>query len=296
MKTYSIHNIKYDFNILTFLSTRSQSYLYYLYPSKNDYTDITMNSIPLILVTNDDGVDAKGIIELIACLRDLGEVVVMAPDGPRSGMSSAITSVVPIKYSTVKKEDGLTIYKCTGTPVDCIKLAINEALHRKPDLVVSGINHGTNVAICLNYSGTMGAAIEGCIFDVPSLGVSLTSHHEDADFSECCRLARMLARKLIKTGLPHGIYLNLNVPDLYPVKGLKVCKQADGRWINEFMTAQSPSGQDVFWLTGNFLNYAPDDTMNDTFALDHGYASLVPCKIDVTDYTFLEQIKDWETE
>lgn len=255
-----------------------------------------MNSNPLILITNDDGVQAKGIKELIECLRSLGEIVVMAPDGPRSGMSSAITSAVPIKYSFVQKEKGLTIYKCTGTPVDCVKLAINEVLDKKPDLVVSGINHGTNVAICLNYSGTMGAAIEGCIFDIPSIGISLTDHHPDADFSECCKLARKLAEKILETGLPRGIYLNLNVPDVYPVKGIKVCKQADGKWINEFMVAKAPSGQDVYWLTGNFLNHAPEDPLNDTKALDDGYASLVPCKIDVTDYEFLNRIKSWETE
>lgn len=132
-----------------------------------------MNDRPLILITNDDGVEAKGIKELTECLRDLGDIVVFAPDGPRSGMASAITSLVPIKYTLVKKEKGLTVYSCTGTPVDCVKLAINEVLGRKPDLLASGINHGGNHAICIQYSGTMGAAAEGCVFDVPSMGVSL---------------------------------------------------------------------------------------------------------------------------
>ena len=162
------------------------------------------NERPLILITNDDGVWAKGINELIECLKDLGDLVVFAPDGPRSGMGSAITSLVPIKYTLLKKEEGLTIYSCTGTPVDCVKLAINEVLERKPDLLVSGINHGGNMAICVNYSGTMGAAAEGCIFNVPSMGVSLLDHAADADFSECCRLGRMLARRVLKEGLPHG--------------------------------------------------------------------------------------------
>ena len=127
---------------------------------------------PLILITNDDGIGAKGINELIVCLKDLGELVVMAPDGPRSGMASAITSQVPITYRLVRKEDDLTVYSCSGTPVDCVKLAINEVLDRKPDLLVSGINHGTNVAVCVHYSGTLGAAAEGCIFGVSSIGVS----------------------------------------------------------------------------------------------------------------------------
>lgn len=187
-----------------------------------------MNDRPLILITNDDGVEAKGIKELTECLRDLGDIVVFAPDGPRSGMASAITSLVPIKYTLVRKEKGLTVYSCTGTPVDCVKLAINEVLERKPDLLASGINHGGNHAICIQYSGTMGAAAEGCVFGIPSMGVSLLDHRADADFAESCRLGRMLARRIIKEGLPHGTYLNLNVPNVPNVKGMKVCRQADG--------------------------------------------------------------------
>ncbi|MCD7849012.1 MAG: 5'/3'-nucleotidase SurE [Parabacteroides sp.] len=256
-----------------------------------------MNDRPLILITNDDGVEAKGIKELTECLRDLGDIVVFAPDGPRSGMASAITSLIPIKYTLVKKEKGLTVYSCTGTPVDCVKLAINEVLDRKPDLLASGINHGGNHAICVQYSGTMGAAAEGCVFDVPSMGVSLLDHHPDADFTECCRLGRMLARRVIKEGLPHGTYLNLNVPNIPNVKGMKVCRQADGRWVNEFKRSENASGYPVFWLTGSFENAKPIHSDNDTLALDNGYASLVPCKIDVTDYDFLDKLKNqWEIE
>ncbi|WP_099463642.1 MULTISPECIES: 5'/3'-nucleotidase SurE [Parabacteroides] len=249
---------------------------------------------PLILITNDDGVLAKGINELIVCLRDLGDIIVFAPDGPRSGMASAITSLVPIKYTLLKKEEGLTIYSCSGTPVDCIKLSINEILDRKPDLLVSGINHGGNMAICVNYSGTMGAAAEGCIFDVPSIGVSLLDHAADADFSESCRLARMLARRVLKEGLPHGTYLNLNVPKTSHVLGLKVCRQADGRWIKEFKRSEDASGNPVYWLTGEFKSNQPIHPDNDMLALNSGYASLVPCKIDVTDYDFISTLNNWE--
>ncbi|MCC8095497.1 MAG: 5'/3'-nucleotidase SurE [Tannerellaceae bacterium] len=255
-----------------------------------------MTEKPLILITNDDGVWAKGINELTNSLKQLGEVVVFAPDGPRSGMSSAITSSVPIKYTLLKKENGLTIYSCTGTPVDCVKLAINEVLHRQPDLLVSGINHGTNVAICVNYSGTLGAAIEGCIFDVPSIGVSLTDHSAHADFSEACRLSNELAALVLKNGLPKGTYLNLNVPDIPQVKGIKVCHQADGRWVNEYMCSANASGEPVYWLTGSFKNTHPEDQGNDTLALKEGYASLVPCKIDVTNYDYIEQLKSIITE
>ncbi|MGM9759439.1 MAG: 5'/3'-nucleotidase SurE [Parabacteroides sp.] len=246
---------------------------------------------PLILLTNDDGYQALGIRELAGCLRELGDIVVFAPDGPRSGMSSAITSLIPIKCRLEAQEEGLTVYSCTGTPVDCVKLAINEILDRRPDLLVSGINHGGNMAICVNYSGTMGAAAEGCIFDVPSMGVSLLDHRPDADFSECCRLTLPLARRILEEGLPHGTYLNLNVPAIPQVKGMKLCRQTDGRWVNEFKRAENASGEPVYWLTGNFESRKPAHLSNDVRALDKGYASLVPCKVDVTDYTFLKKFK-----
>ena len=238
---------------------------------------------PLILITNDDGYQAKGIHELAACLRDLGDLVVFAPDGARSGMGSAITSLIPIKYTLIKQEPGLTVYSCTGTPVDCVKLALNEVLDRQPDLLVSGINHGGNMAICVNYSGTMGAAEEGCIFDIPSIGVSLLDHHADADFSECCRLGRLLARRVLREGLPHGTFLNI-----------KVCRQADGRWVREYKRSENASGQPVFWLTGDFESAKPIHPENDMLALDSGYASLVPCKVDVTDYAFMNTLRKWQ--
>lgn len=248
---------------------------------------------PLILITNDDGYQAKGIHELVECLRDLGDLVVFAPDGARSGMASAITSLLPLQYQLIQEEPGLTVYSCTGTPVDCVKLALNEILDRQPDLLVSGINHGGNMAICVNYSGTMGAAIEGCIFDIPSIGVSLLDHHADADFTECCRLGRLLARRVLREGLPHGVYLNLNVPKMPHVKGIKICRQTDGRWVREFKRSENAKGDPVFWLTGDFESAKPIHPENDVLALDSGYASLVPCKIDVTDYEFMNTLRAW---
>ena len=249
-----------------------------------------MKQKPLILITNDDGFRAKGINELIKALRGRGELIVFAPDGPRSGMSSAITSLTPLKYDTVLQEDDLTIFSCNGTPVDCVKLAINEVLDREPDLLVSGINHGGNMAICVNYSGTMGAAAEGCIFGIPSIGLSVLDHRPDADFRECCRLGIKVIDDVLAHGLPHGTYLNLNVPVVERVKGLKVCHQADGRWIKEFKRSENASGHPVFWLTGEFRN---DDTRadNEMLALDNGFATLVPCKVDVTDYQFLKELR-----
>ena len=242
------------------------------------------------MITNDDGFRAKGINELIKALRGRGELIVFAPDGQRSGMSSAITSLTPLKYDTVLQEDDLTIFSCNGTPVDCVKLAINEVLDREPDLLVSGINHGGNMAICVNYSGTMGAAAEGCIFGIPSIGLSVLDHRPDADFRECCRLGIKVIDDVLAHGLPHGTYLNLNVPVVERVKGLKVCHQADGRWIKEFKRSENASGHPVFWLTGEFRN---DDSRadNDMLALDNGFATLVPCKVDVTDYQFLKELR-----
>ncbi len=252
------------------------------------------NKKPLILITNDDGVQAKGIQSLIEAIKPLGEIVVLAPDGARSGMSSAITSEVPLRLYQLKREENLTVYSCTGTPVDCVKLAINEILDRKPDLVISGINHGSNAAICVIYSGTMGAAIEGCIFGIPSLGVSLTDHSSDADFSEAAKYARIVAEKILEEGLPENVCLNVNVPNSKKVKGMKVCTQTPGRWISEFMKSKDASGKDIYWLTGVFDNFTPNDENTDEWALANDYVSIVPCKIDMTAHHVVEQLKHWE--
>jgi len=253
-----------------------------------------MDKRPLILLTNDDGVLAKGLNELINSLRLLGDIVVMAPDGARSGMSGAITSGQPIKYRQVRSEKGLTVYSCTGTPVDCVKLAMNVALDRKPDLLVSGINHGCNMAICVQYSGTLGAAAEGCVFGIPSIGTSLTDHSPDADFTESCRITLEVCKRVLKEGLPEDTYLNLNIPDIPAVKGLRICRQAKGKWVKEFMPSQNALGEPVYWLTGHFENADPELACNDAALLEEGYATLVPCKIDVTDYQLIEQLSDWE--
>lgn len=249
---------------------------------------------PLILISNDDGVDAEGIRMLTKALRDLGDLVVFAPDGPRSGMSCAITSGKPITYKMLHQEEGLTIYSCTGTPVDCVKLALSEVLLRKPDLLVSGINHGGNHALAVHYSGTMGAAFEGCVFSVPSFGISLDKYETGSDFSESCRLGRILAKQVLKRGLPYGIYLNLNIPDIAKVKGIAAGRQTLGKWEREYDREENENGDIQYWLTGDFepsgLAY-PD---NDITLLDEGYASLVPCKIDVTDHGFIDELKKWQ--
>jgi 5'-nucleotidase len=265
----------------------------YLYPFKlkNIESRNMMKNKPLILITNDDGVNAEGIKELAVCLKDLGELVIFAPDGPRSGMSGAITSLIPLSCSLLEQGEGRKVYSCTGTPVDCVKLAVNDLLDRKPDLLVSGINHGGNMSVCVHYSGTLGAAREGSILGIPSIGISLTDYTKDAVFDECCRLGRQLAGRVLEEGLPENIYLNLNVPNLRHVKGIQICRQAEGRFINEYMRSENAEGEAVYWLTGSLYEDYPLHPENDTSALGAGYASLVPCRIDVTDYASMEQLQ-----
>ncbi|MDR0732966.1 MAG: 5'/3'-nucleotidase SurE [Dysgonamonadaceae bacterium] len=249
----------------------------------------------LILITNDDGVYASGINKLIEAIAPLGEVVVVAPDKPRSGMSGAITCANPIRVSLLKDDEkDLKIYACTGTPVDCVKIGTDRLLPRKPDLLVSGINHGSNAAVSVIYSGTVGAAIEGCIIGIPSLAVSLTDNSPHADFGEAAKFGKSIAEKILKEGLPKGICLNLNVPNIPKVKGLKVGSQTAGRWTKEFEEMKDPSGKSVYWLTGDFLNDEPDNVNSDEWALANGYAALVPLYIDMTAYGFIEKIKNWE--
>lgn len=251
---------------------------------------------PLILMTNDDGVQAPGLNRLIEAVRPLGELVVVAPDGPRSGMSSAITSIVPIRTKRIREEEGLAVWACSGTPVDCVKLGVNEILDRKPDLILSGINHGSNAAVCVVYSGTIGATLEGCIYGIPSVGISLTDHSEEADFTQAVKYGKIVAEKVLEEGLPDGICLNLNIPDISDVKGLKVCTQTKGFWTEEFQPAEAPGGKTVYWLTGYFANREPDNECSDEWALAHGYAALVPLRVDMTAYEFLERINHWEIQ
>lgn len=252
------------------------------------------NVRPLILMSNDDGVFAKGFEELYTALRDLGDIIAVAPDGPRSGSSSAITSTIPIHYSLVHSEPGLTVYNCSGTPADCVKLALNEIVTRRPAMVVAGINHGGNQGIAVNYSGTLGAAIEGTIFNIPSFAVSLINGRQESDYLNSCRFARSVARKVLKEGLPKGVYLNINIPNEPIVRGLRVCSQADGRYVGEYVKQLTPDGREVYWLSGEICLADPINQNWDVALLEKGYATLVPCNIDVTDYEFIQEIKHWD--
>lgn len=252
-----------------------------------------MENKPLIFITNDDGYQSGGITALIDSVRGLGKIVVVAPDGPRSGMSGAITSSVPIRVHQIRKEEDLEIYTCTGTPVDCVKLGISEIMDRKPDLLLSGINHGSNASICVHYSGTLGATIEGCIFKVPSIGLSLLDHHPDADFTIAKKIARVISEQILERGLPVGTCLNVNIPQGDSVKGIMVCRQTAGQWVEEFKRSEDGARKKVYWLTGYFQNDEPDDETTDEWALAAGFAAIVPLKIDLTDHDFISSLKHW---
>ena len=205
---------------------------------------------PLILLSNDDGVEAKGLNELIRGLRGMGEIIVMAPDGPRSGASGAITSEHPVKYYKVREEEDLTVYKCTGTPVDCVKLALHTVVPRRPDVVIGGINHGDNSSVNVHYSGTMGVVFEGCLNGIPSIGFSLCNHAPDADFEAAGPYIRNIAAMILEKGLPPLTCLNVNFPDTADIKGVKICEQAKGRWTNEWAACPRLNDSNYFWLTG----------------------------------------------
>lgn len=254
------------------------------------------NKRPLILVSNDDGVTSKGISELVKYLRPLGEIVVMAPDAPRSGSGCALTVTQPVHFQLVKKDIGLTVYKCSGTPSDCIKLARQEVLDRQPDLVVGGINHGDNSATNVHYSGTMGVVTEGCLNGIPSIGFSLCSHEPNADFDAAGPYVRRIAAMVLEKGLPPLVCLNVNFPDCADIKGVKVCEQAKGQWSHEWASCEHPNGSNYYWLTGQFVDAEPDNERNDHWALANGYVAITPTTVDVTAYGFMKELTEWVNE
>ena len=248
---------------------------------------------PLILVVNDDGIYAKGIRNLIRIMNDFGDVVVVAPNSPQSGKSHAITIEATIRCDKVVIDDGpQEEYACSGTPVDCVKLAVNQILDRKPDLCVSGINHGSNSSINVIYSGTMSAALEGALEDIPSVGFSLLDYDHNADFSEAEPYIREIVKRVINNGLDSGVCLNVNIPKSLvgkTLKGLKVCRQANANWEEEFEARTDPKGKVYYWLTGKFINYDKGvDT--DEWALANHYISVVPVQFDVTAHSSLSSV------
>ncbi|MBN2165879.1 MAG: 5'/3'-nucleotidase SurE [Marinilabiliaceae bacterium] len=254
------------------------------------------NKRPLILVTNDDGVHAGGINSLIEMVRPYGDVVVVAPNQSHSGMSHAITVKTPLYINKIKEEDGLNIYKINGTPVDCVKLAINKILDRMPDICVSGINHGSNSSVSAHYSGTVGAAREGTINGISSIAFSLLSYDSGADFSSCVEVFLPIFKGVLEHALPEGILLNVNAPYIKGLKGARVCRMARGKWVEEFIEHEDPRHRKYFWLTGHFENFELDASDTDEYVLNNGYVSVVPLKTDVTDHDSIELFKAFNYE
>lgn len=257
-----------------------------------------MKENPLILVTNDDGISAPGIVNLIDVVKKLtNRIVVVAPDSPQSGTGHAITMNATLRLNPYNME-GVDAYSCSGTPVDCVKIATSKVLNELPDLIVSGINHGSNSSINVIYSGTMSAAVEAAIEGIPAIGFSLCNTSIDADFKPSLPYVKEIIQKVLEIGIRDYTCLNVNIPAVNSdlIKGIKVCRQAKAVWEEEFDERTDPSGNSYYWLTGKFVNKEKDQEDTDEWALNNSYVSVVPVHFDVTDYQSLEQLKRLENE
>jgi 5'-nucleotidase len=246
----------------------------------------------LILLTNDDGLYAAGLKTLLEVAEEFGKVVLISTTESMSGMSQALTVKTPLRVKLLEENDKHMIYACNGTPTDCVKLAINQLLERMPDWVLSGINHGSNASVSVLYSGTMAAALEGCLYGITSVGFSLNSFSPSADFSVCREYIRIVLKQLEKEQLPAGVCLNVNIPAVKPgeVKGIKVCRQSKGNWKEEFEKRKDPMGKTYYWLTGIFLNHEPESEDTDEWAIAHNFVSVVPVTVDMTAHWYSEKL------
>ena len=248
---------------------------------------------PLILVTNDDGITAPGIRKLVEFMNEIGEVVVVAPDSPQSGKGHAITINSTLMVEEIKMEGVQRDFACSGTPVDCVKLALDKVLPRRPDLVVSGINHGANSSINVIYSGTMSAAVEAGVEGIPAIGFSLLDFSFEADFDQAKDFIQEIVLKTLKNPMPKGIVLNVNIPKLKKeeIKGIKICRQAQAKWEENFDERVNPHGKKYYWLTGYFNNMDESEDADET-ALMNGYISIVPVKFDLTGYEYIDALRE----
>jgi len=255
-------------------------------------------SKPLILVSNDDGITSKGIRTLVEIMKRLGEVIVVAPDSPQSGMGHAITVGDTLRLEENFIFDGVKAYECSGTPADCVKLARHYVLRdqRQPDVVVSGINHGSNTSISVLYSGTMSAAIEGAIEGTPAIGFSLCDYGTHSDFSHAEEYILKITQQVLSKGLPKGVALNVNFPPKRNenIKGIRICRQSNAKWVEEFDERYDPNGRRYFWMTGNFVNFDKGED-NDEWAIANNYVSVVPCEFDLTAHHSIPVLNDdWD--
>ncbi len=249
---------------------------------------------PLLLISNDDGYQAKGIRELVEMVSDLGDIIVCAPESARSGFSCAFSAMTPLKLRLREKRKGVEIWSCNGTPVDCVKMALAEIVPRTPDMVIGGINHGDNASVNVHYSGTMGVTLEGCMKYIPSVAYSLCDHRDDANFEPLRPLVRTITMRVLEEGLPIGVCLNVNFPLVPEYKGVRVCRMAKGTWGQEVVRCAHPRGYDYWWMVGKYTNDEPTATDTDNWALANGYVAITPTQTDVTAYTAIDNIKSWK--
>jgi len=252
---------------------------------------------PVIFVTNDDGITSIGIRTLIDVMRQIGKVVVVAPDKPQSGTAHAITINVPLRLKLIVKEKDYEEYSCNGTPSDCVKLGFKVVLKGRPDILVSGINHGSNASINIIYSGTLAAVFEGAMAGVPSIGFSLLDYSPDADFEHCRKYVKLITGKVLAQNLPDGICLNVNIPAVPEdeIRGMRICRQANGTWQEDFDERVDPVGRNYYWLKGIFLKIDNgEDT--DEWALENNWISIVPVQFDFTAYKAIDILKSWESD
>lgn len=258
------------------------------YPEADGFGQLPLpDDRPVILITNDDGYAAGGINALVQSLRGLGRIIVCAPDSPRSGFSASFTCTCPVSLSRLSDDGEVAVYACSGTPVDCVKIAIHRFFsERKPDLILSGINHGGNDSICVMYSGTMGAVLEGCAVGIPSVGFSYLNHNPKADLSAILPMVRQITESVLAHPMPHGVVLNVNLPEVEELKGVRICRQSDGYWEREFhfLEGDENDGTAQFQVTGQYVNTEPNATDTDRYWLEHGYVSVVPTTTDQTSY------------
>ena len=258
---------------------------------------MSLNQKPLILVTNDDGVFAPGIKYLSELASGFGRVVVVAPDKPQSGMGHAITINSTLRLQKTSYHPWAEMeFACSGTPVDCVKMAVNNILKKRPDLVLSGINHGSNSSINVIYSGTMSAAIEGALEGTPSIGFSLCDYSAEADFTQAAAHLKGIIKNALHHAMPKGVCLNVNIPKLKDseIMGVKVVRQARANWVERFEERKDPYNRSYYWLTGEFVNFEPESLDTDEWALSRGYISVVPTQADLTAYSAMAELKDLE--
>ena len=255
-----------------------------------------MEDRKLIFISNDDGINARGIKVLTEIAKPYGDVIVVAPETGQSGKSHSISTTNPLRIRKVKNREGIEKYSVYGTPVDCVKLAITEIFERTPDIMLSGINHGSNAAINVIYSGTMAAAIEASLLGINSIGFSIDDHKSNTDFTVIEKHAHTIIENVLKNGLPKQVCLNINFPKTTEAefKGYKICRQTVGVWRESFIKRIDPFGNDYYWYAGNFQNFEPDNDSTDIWAIENNYAAIVPVKADLTSYDFFNELKTWK--